>query len=122
MNTSVFFEIEFWLLVVFSIVVPFTIYGALLKKRSVSRFTVLFLGVVLLIVAGLDVYLLQSLKRMAKLTPSIVDDWVFLSELSIGFYLIPALFGGIGVNLISHVLIRHLSEAERQFEKEHPDA
>jgi hypothetical protein len=29
-------------------------------------------------------------------------------------------FGGIGVNLISHILLRHLSEAEARFDKEHP--
>lgn len=121
MNSSVFFELEFWLLVLFSVVVPFTIYVVLLKRRSVSSYTVLVLGIGLLIVAGLDVYWLQSLGKMAKRSPSEVDDFVFLSELSIGFYLIPALFGGVGVNLVSHVLIRHISKAENKFEENYPD-
>ena len=32
------------------------------------------------------------------------------------------MFAGIGINLVSHVLIRHLVEAEKQFEKEHSHA
>ena len=92
----------------------------LLKKRAISRFTVLFLGVVLVLISGFDVYLMQNLKEMARHTTSAMDDRFFISELSIGFYLIPVLFGGVGVNLVSHVLIRHLNEAENQFEKEHP--
>jgi hypothetical protein len=31
------------------------------------------------------------------------------------------MFGGIGVNVISHVLVRHLVEAESRFAVEHPD-
>jgi hypothetical protein len=30
------------------------------------------------------------------------------------------MFGGIGINVISHVLVRHLVEAENQFRKNHP--
>ncbi len=119
MNNSVFFEFEFWLLVACSIVIPAGIYSVLLKKRAISHVTVLFLGVVLVLISGLDVYLMQTLKEMAKHTTSAIDDRFFVSELSIGFYLIPALFGGVGVNLVSHVLIRHLNDAENQFEKEH---
>lgn len=32
----------------------------------------------------------------------------------------PAVFAGIGVNLISHVLIEHLFRAERNFDRTHP--
>ncbi len=120
MSTSVFAEMAFWLLVVFSAIVPIVIYGALLAKRAVSRTTVLVLGVALVVIAGTDVYLLQKLATAAKLTSSLADDAIFVSEVSLGLYLLPALFGGIGVNLVSHVLIRHLVEAEKQFEKEHP--
>lgn len=35
-------------------------------------------------------------------------------------YLFPAMFGGIRVNIISHVLLRHLDEAELRFATEHP--
>jgi hypothetical protein len=58
---------------------------------------------------------------MAKLTPSLADDKIFVSEVSIALYLLPAMFGGIGINLLSHVLISHLYSAEKRFKKEHPD-
>ncbi|HYQ37713.1 MAG TPA: hypothetical protein VER09_02100 [Pseudomonas sp.] len=118
MKLTVFLELKFWILVAFSLVAPVIIYGVLLGKRAVSRITVLVLGLALVAIAGLDMYLLQSLVQMAKETPSLADDALFLSELTLGLYLLPALFAGIGINLISHVLIRHLDEAERQFEKD----
>lgn len=121
MTLTVFAELRFWLLVAFSVVLPFILYGALLKKRAVSRTTVLVLGFVFVLIAGLDVYLLRGLSAMARLTPSLADDTVFLSELSVGLYLLPAMFGGIGINLVSHVLLRHLTEAEKLFEQQHPD-
>lgn len=122
MTPSVFVELRFWLLVAFSLVVPVAIYGGLLAKRAVSRATVLALGLALVAVAGVDLYLLQSLVAMAKATPSLADDALFLSELTLGLYLLPALFAGIGINVISHVLIRHLEDAERRFERLHPDS
>lgn len=118
MSLTVFAELKFWLLVLFSLVVPVAIYVLLLVRRAVSPLTVLALGLALILIAGFDTYLLQSLVQMAKATSSLADDAVFVSELTLGLYLLPALFAGIGVNVISHVLIRHLGEAERQFEKD----
>ena len=106
-------------MVVTSVVLPFCIYGILLAKRAVSPKMVLLLGFSLVVIAGVDVYLLRNLSALAKMTLSLVDDAVFLSELSIGLYLLPAMFAGIGINLVSHVLVRHLTEAEKRFEKEH---
>ena len=117
MVKTVFVEIQFWLLVLFSIIVPVAIYYGLLKRRNISRNTVLLFGVVLLPISGVDIYLLQVLSKMAKTSLSHWDNSVFLSELSIALYLLPITYGGIGVNLISHVLIRHLSRAERRFEQ-----
>ena len=122
MSVTVFAEVKFWLLVAFSFVAPVVIYGALLAKRAVSRITVLVLGLALVAIAGCDLYLLQSLVAMAKVSPSLTDDAVFVSELTLALYLLPALFAGVGINVISHVLIRHLEDAERRFESEHPDA
>lgn len=119
MSASVFVEAKFWLLVVFSFVVPVAIYAVLLAKRAVSRATVLALGLALIVVSAFDVYLLQSLVARAKLTPSLVDDTLFLSELTVALYLLPALFAGVGVNIVSHVLIRHVVAAEARFEREH---
>ena len=121
MSVTVFVEIRFWLLVAFSIVVPVAIYLVLLAKRAISRTTVLVLGLMLVAIAGLDLYLLRSLAAMAKATASLVDDAVFVSEVTLGLYLLPALFAGIGINVISHVLIQHLNQAEREFERERGD-
>lgn len=118
MSSTVFVEIRFWLLVAFSLVVPLTIYVALLRKRAVSRVTVLLFGFALVVMAGVDVYLLQILARLAKLSESVADDALFNSEMSVGLYLLPVLFGGVGVNLVSHVLVSHLQGAEKRFDNE----
>jgi hypothetical protein len=117
---TVFTEIEFWLLIVFSLLLPFSIYGLLLGTRSISSRSVLVLGFALVALAGIDVYLLQHLATMARRSPSPADDAIFISEVSFALYILPALFGGIGINLVSHVLIRHLSQAEQRFVEEHP--
>ena len=122
MIESVFVELRFWLLVAFSVVVPACLYAGLLLTRTISRGAVLAFGVLLMIIVGVDVYLLQSLTALARLTPSVSDDTLFVSELSIALYVLPLLYGGIGVNLISHVLLHHLTAAEELFEREHPDA
>ena len=119
MSLSVFVEVRFWLLGIFSLVLPAGIYGVLLRSRSISSLAVLVFGVALVLIAGVDVYLLQSLSSLAKTSPSLADDALFVSELSIALYVLPVVFGGIGVNLISHVLLRHLTEAEKRFEREH---
>ena len=117
---SVFMEVRFWLLVVFSVVLPAVLYAALMAIRAISRAAVAVLGLALVLVAGVDVYLLQSLALLARATLSVVDDAVFLSELSIALYVLPLMLGGIGVNLISHVLLRHLEGAERRFKRRNP--
>jgi hypothetical protein len=122
MSNSVFAEVWFWLMVAFSVVLPFGIYGVLLAKKAVSRATVLLFGFAMVAIAGFGLILLQSLSAKAKLTPSLADDAVFSSELSLAFYLFPAMFGGIGVNIISHILISRLVGAEQRFIKEHPEA
>lgn len=118
---TVFVQVKFWLLVAFSLVIPFVIYGILLTKPAISRFSLLLLGFALVVIAGIDVYLLQSLATLAKLTPSLADDAVFASEVSLGLYVLPVLYAGVGVNIISHVLVRHLEQAEKSFDDKHPD-
>jgi hypothetical protein len=120
MANTVFAELKFWLMVLASVVLPFGMYAVLMTKRAISRRTTLLLGFALVAVAGMDVYFLRILARLAKATPSITDDGVFVSEISIALYLLPAMFGGIGVNVISHVLLRHLDDANRQFNHDHP--
>lgn len=116
---SIFLEARFWVLMLGSVVLPFGIYAVLMLKRAISRSTVLLLGFALIAIAGFDVYVLQKLSQVASHTMSSLDDAVFASEISIALYLLPALFAGLGINVISHVLNSHLDAAERRFTQEH---
>ena len=115
MHDTVFIELQFWLLVFFSFIVPGIIVWLCLTVRAVSRNTVLALGVLLVAIAGFDVYLLQTLARMATKTPSLADDAIFDSEITVGLYVLPALLAGVGINVASHVLIQHLTDAQKRF-------
>jgi len=119
MNDSIFVEVEFFGLTVFSLILPVIIYGYMMWKQAISRKTVLLFGIILLAISGVNVILLQRLAEMAKASPSLLDDRIFASELSLALYLLPALLAGIGVNIISHILISHLTEAERKFDRAH---
>ena len=103
MSCSVFIELRFWLLLLLSVVVSVGIYVALLLRQAVSSFTVLGLGLLLTAIAGLDVYLLQSVTHLATQAPAIADDAVYGSEVTMALYVLPVLVGGIGVDLLSHV-------------------
>jgi hypothetical protein len=118
MRDSVFVEVEFFLLVLFSIVLPVSMYGYMMWKRAISRKTVLLFGFMLVAKSGVTIFLLQRLATMAKSTPSLLDDRIFNSDFSIALYFVPILFAGIGVNMLSHVLISHLADAERRFDRE----
>jgi len=48
-----------------------------------------------------------------------LDNRLFSSELLVALYLLPALYAGTGINLISHILVTHLAKAERKFDVEH---
>ncbi|MFZ6756332.1 hypothetical protein ACO0K9_03865 [Undibacterium sp. Ji50W] len=119
MENTVFSELKFWLMMLTSFVLPFGLYSVLMMKRAISRQTTLMLGFALVAIAGLDVYFLRMLAAAAKLTPSLADDTVFVSEVSLALYILPVMFGGIGVNIISHVLVKHLDEANERFRNEH---
>lgn len=93
MSHTVFSEMRFWLMIAASIVLPFGLYTFLMVKRAISRRTTLLPGFALLAIAGLDIYFLQILSAAAKLSPSLADDAVFRSEISLALYLIPAMFG-----------------------------
>jgi hypothetical protein len=119
LHESVFLEKEFFLLVIFSLLFPALIYGTMWLRRAISRGTVLIFGFVLIVISGMDIYLLQILSSMAKHSPSMLDDKIFSSEISVALYLLPALFAGTGINVVSHILINHLNEAESRFDKKH---
>jgi hypothetical protein len=120
MSTTVFVEARFWLLIALSLAAPILIYAVLSEKRTISRAAVLTFGTALVAISGVDVFLLQSLATMARHSSSLVDDAVFASEVSVALYIVPIFFGGIGVNVVSHVLVVHLLRAERRYEAEHP--
>jgi hypothetical protein len=117
MEYSVFFEFEFLSLIVFSLILPIGLCVFMFRKRAISRYTVGVAGGVLIAMAGVDIFLLKRLATMVADTPSLLDDFIFSSELSIALYLLPAVFAGIGVNMISHVLINHLIAAEKRFDE-----
>lgn len=117
MRESVFVRFEFYMLIFVSVILPVCIYGFMMWKKAISRKTVLLFGVVMVAISAVNVVLLQYLAQMAKETPSLLDNRFFASELSVALYILPAVFAGIGVNVISHILIRHLVDAEKQYDK-----
>ncbi len=118
MSGSAFIEIDFAALVAFSVVFPIGLYVYMMWRKAISRATVLFFGCVLIVLSGVDIFLLQRLKSISIATASLLDDAFFSSEISVALYLLPAVFAGTGLNMISHILIRHLVEAERRFDRE----
>jgi hypothetical protein len=119
MNDSIFVEKEFFLLIVVSIILPVGLYAFMMAKKALSRTSVLLFGVILVVISGANVVLLQRLATMAKISASALDNRFFSSEISLALYLLPALFAGIGINIISHIIVVHLGDAERQFERDH---
>jgi hypothetical protein len=122
MSQTVFFEFQFFALVASSIVAPTAIFGIMLWKQAMSRVTVMLFGIALIVLSGIDVALLVWLDSASKLTPSLVDDKFFTSEVSIALYVLPAVLAGIGTNIVSQLLVSHLEKLERQFDREHPDS
>jgi len=117
MDESVFLKFEFLALVVSSIVAPAAIFWFMMWRRALSRAAVLSLGVALVLLTVVDVILLEILEAKSKLSPSLVDDQVFASELSVALYILPAVFAGIGTNILSDQLSHHLEEIEKRFER-----
>lgn len=117
MSKSAFFEIEFLMLVLFSLILPSGIYAYMMWKKTISRWSVLMFGILLLVISGVSIVLLQRLDGVAKYSLSHVDDHVFSSEISLALYLLPALFSGIGINIISHLLVSHLENSEKAFDR-----
>ena len=118
---AVHIKIEFWALVLSSLVLPAGLYAAMALKKSISRVTVVAFGSLLILMSTFDALMLQQLVRAARSTPSVLDDQIFLSESSIALYLLPLVSAAIGTNIVSHVLIQHLARAERTFDRERLD-
>lgn len=114
---ALFLETEFLLLIVLSVVAPVGIYIFLYRKLKISRWTVVLFALLLIALAAVDVVLLQSLAGNLRTSQGIFHDGLISTQLSVALYLLPAAFAGLGINLISHVLINHLNEAEKQFDQ-----
>jgi hypothetical protein len=114
----VFLELEFLGLVLFSLILPTALYWFLFQRQSISRYSVIALAVLLILMAGIDVVLLQTLAEQSRATPSTLDDKIFTSAMAVALYLFPAIYAGIGVNLLSHILIDHLHRAESRHDKD----
>ena len=81
-------------------------------KRKFSQISIVAIGVLLVVIAGMDAIFLRILSAKAKISPGILDDQIFVSEISIALYIIPLILAGVGVNLASHVLCNHLEITE----------
>jgi hypothetical protein len=117
MNDSLFLEFEFLLLVFSSFVLPLCLYGYMRWEKTVSPKTVFFFGLLLIVFSGVNLVLLPMLKELALNSPSQLDDKIFASAITVALYLVPAVFAGIGINLISHILLAHLKLVEEKFGK-----
>jgi hypothetical protein len=110
LRRSDFVEGEFFALVVLSLLIAALIYHAIWSRRAASRTQALILGFSLIILAGVDVFLLRVLTSLAKLSPSVFYDVVFDSELTLALYLLPTLFAGTGINIVSHLMVHTLAQ------------
>jgi hypothetical protein len=109
-------KLEFWSLVLTSVVMPVGIYAYMIRKRRISRVRVVGFGLLLILLSAIDALLLKHMITIARGT-SPFHDLVFASEFSIALYLLPLVSAAIGTNLVSHVLVRHLFEAERRYDE-----
>jgi uncharacterized membrane protein len=112
MRDSAFVEIEFYLLTLSSVFLPILIFIVLSSLRTIRRRNIAYFALILILLAAGDVVLLGRLAVISKASLSVVDDRVFASEISVALYLLPLVSAGLGVNLLSHILIRHLDKAE----------
>ena len=94
-------------------------YAYLMRLRRVARLAVLAFGLFLLLLSGADLILLQHIAALARGSRSLLDDQMFLSELSVALYLLPLASAGIGINMVSQVLMEHLRQAERNYDEVH---
>jgi hypothetical protein len=108
MDKTAFFRIEFYLLVVFSLLLPSAIYYQLVVKRIFSRITMFLLGLTMIVMSGVDLVLLQKLSAIAVQSSDLADDVIFGSEFSMALYLLPLILAGLGINVISHILHSHM--------------
>jgi hypothetical protein len=109
LRRTAFVEGEFLVLIVSSVFIAAIIYRALWSRRVISRSRALIFGLTFIILAGVDMFLLRVLTNLARLSPSIFNNVVFDSGLTAALYLLPTLFAGTGINVVSHLVIHPLT-------------
>ncbi|MBK4735875.1 hypothetical protein [Noviherbaspirillum pedocola] len=122
MKPSFFLEFEFLSLVVVSFVLPMAILIGLSLTRRIARISVLLFGVLLIVLSGIDFVLLQKIAASASHTRELLRDPVLGPALSVAVYILPVVFAGIGTNIVSHVVIEHLTRAEKEFDRKGVDS
>ena len=90
---ALFLETEFLLLIVLSVVAPVGIYIFLYRKLKISRWTVVLFSLLLIILAAVDVVLLQSLAGNLHTSQGVFHDGLISTQLSVALYLLPAEIG-----------------------------
>jgi hypothetical protein len=108
MNDAAFFRVEFLLLVFSSFILPFALYGYLVFRSRKSPVAVGYFGLILVGLSGLDVGLLRQLRLIAMATPSVLDDRIFASELTVTLYILPVVFAAVGLNLVWHEISQRI--------------
>ena len=108
MPDSAFLRVQFWAMVLFSIVVPCAIFIIVIHKQKLARAHVLCCGLCLVLLAGGNLILLQQLLVIAKQTTDLMDDLFFASEYSLALYVLPLVSAALGTDLLSHVITSRL--------------
>ena len=105
---SILIKAEFWGLVAVSIALPVAVIWHLVRVVRISRALLIGYSITLMGVSGLDAVLIKAIAVLARQTSSLADDKVFLGEYSLALYLLPLISAGVGMNLLTYTITRHL--------------
>lgn len=108
MENSAFLSVQFWTLVIISFVLPCIIFFRFIRKRKCRHAHILLFALLLIALAGTDVLLLRQLESIARKTPDLMDDRVFLSQYSLALYILPLVSGTLGSDLLAYVVTAHI--------------
>lgn len=113
LTDTILVKAEFWALVATSLALPVAIIWHLVRAVRILRRVLIGYSILLMVVSGLDVILIKAIAVLARETSGLGDDKVFLSEYSLALYLLPLITVGVGVNLLTYTITRHLRIVSR---------
>jgi hypothetical protein len=113
LSDTILVKAEFWALVATSLALPVAIIWHLVRAVRILRRVLIGYSILLMVVSGLDVILIKAIALLARQTSDLADDKVFLSEYSLALYLLPLITVGVGVNLLTYTITRHLRITSR---------